>query len=306
LIDPGTIRRRHDDVMTQPLRLMAVLAHPDDESLGFGGTLAKYAAAGVETYLVTATRGESGRYRGQRSGGDHPGPAVLATIREAELHAAASVLGIREVSWLDYRDQNLDRANPREAVGRIAAHLRRLRPHVVLTFGPDGAYGHPDHVAISQFTTAAIVAAADPAFAAGHSETGLVPHAVSKLYYLAWPQSTWAAYQEAFRKLISTVDGVDRQAVPWPDWAITTAIDTRAVWPTVWRAVSCHESQVVAYERLKELLPEHHEALWGRQWFYRAFSLVNGGRDREIDLFEGLGELTFSVEETRSARGHQA
>ena len=114
------------------------------------------------------------------------------------------------------------------------------------------------------------------------------PHAVSKLYYIAWPESTWAAYQAAFRKLFSTVDGVERQATPWPDWAITTVIDTREFWPTVWRAVSCHESQVAAYERLKDLSPEHHEALWGWQSFYRAFSTVNGGRARETDLFEGI------------------
>ena len=78
------------------------------------------------------------------------------------------------------------------------------------------------------------------------------PHAVSKLYYIAWPESTWAAYQAAFKKLTSTVDGVERQATPWPDWAITTVIDTRDVWPTVWRAVSCHESQMPAYERLND------------------------------------------------------
>ena len=149
-----------------PLRLMAVLAHPDDESLGFGGTLARYASEGVETFLVTATRGERGRYRGHaRRAGSIPGPAALGRIRERELRAAAAVLGIREVSLLDYHDSDLDRADPREAVERIAAALRRVRPHVVITFGPDGAYGHPDHIAISQFTTAAIVAAADPAFA---------------------------------------------------------------------------------------------------------------------------------------------
>ncbi len=266
---------------------MAVLAHPDDESLGFGGTLAKYASAGVETYLVTATRGESGRYRGQHGDG-HPGPEALGRIRDGELRAAADVLGIRDVSWLEYHDQQLDRADPREAIGRIVRHLRRVRPHVVVTFGPDGAYGHPDHIAISQFTSAAIVAAADVSFTIEDEGERLAPHTVSKLYYLAWPESTWTAYQEAFRKLISQVDGVERQAVPWPDWAITTVIDTREFWPTVWQAVLCHESQIVAYERLKDLLPAHHENLWGRQWFYRVFSLVNGGRRLETDLFDGI------------------
>src|SRR5262245_58610291 len=145
-------------------RLMAVLAHPDDESLGCGGTLAKYASEGVETFLLTATRGDSGRYRGYPPGDpQHPGRAKLASIRETELQAAADVLGIHEVSWLDYRDQELDRADPREITTTIAGHLRRVRPDVVLTFAADGGYGHPDHIAISQFTAAGIVAAADPA-----------------------------------------------------------------------------------------------------------------------------------------------
>lgn len=254
---------------------MAVLAHPDDESLGFGGTLAKYAAEGVEVSLVTATRGDRGRYRGHRLGeGDHPGSLALAKLRDAELRAAASELGVTDVTLLDYRDQELDRANAREAVADIVKHLRRVRPDVVVTFGPDGAYGHPDHVAISQFTTAAIVAAHEPA--------------VSKLYYMAWPQATWSAYERAVQRLVSNVDGVERQVTPWPDWAITTAIDTQEHWPTVWRAVSCHESQIAGYQALLEMAPEDHQSVWGRQSFYRAFSTVNGGRGRETDLFEGV------------------
>jgi LmbE family N-acetylglucosaminyl deacetylase len=268
---------------------MAVLAHPDDESLGFGGILAKNAAQGVGVFLLTATRGEAGRFRGLPSSHhQHPGRDALAQIREAELRAAGAVLGVHEISLLDYPDQHLDRAHPHQVIERIVGHMRRVRPDVVVTFGPDGAYGHPDHVAISQFTTAAIVAAADSAFASSDGASALPPHRVSKLYYLAWAESTWAAYQAAVHKMSVAVDGVERQATPWPDWAITTVIDTSDVWATVWRAVSCHESQLAAYEVLKQLSPEHHEALWGRQSFYRAFSTVNGGRARETDLFEGL------------------
>lgn len=274
---------------TQPFRLLAVLAHPDDESLGMGGTLATYASSGIEVSLLTATRGEAGQFRGSPAGQPgHPGADVLARIREAELRDAATVLGIRRVTVLDYPDRHLDRAKPREIIGRVVGELRQVRPDVVVTFGPDGAYGHPDHIAISQFTTAAIVASADPAFADDDDDVVLPPHAVAKLYYLAWPASTWAAYQSAVRTLRTTVDGVERQATPWPDWAITTSIDTRDVWDTVWRAVSRHRSQVGAYERLRTLSEEHHRALWGRQSFYRAFSTVNGGRATETDLFEGL------------------
>jgi LmbE family N-acetylglucosaminyl deacetylase len=270
-----------------PLRLMAVMAHPDDETLGVGGSLARYAAEGVETFVVTATLGQRGRYHGQKDGPNHPGPEGLARIREAELRAATQVLGVRELMLLGFRDGELDQADPREAIGRIAAHVRRLRPHVVLTFGPEGAYGHPDHIAICQFTTAALVTAADPSYGEGPA-AALPPHGVAKLYYMASTPDSWAAYQSAFKRLVSVVDGVEREAQPLPEWQITTVVDTRAVWPTVWKAVTCHDSQVGAYEKLKTLAPEHHEALWGRQHFYRVFSTVNGGRARETDLFEGL------------------
>jgi LmbE family N-acetylglucosaminyl deacetylase len=252
---------------------MCVLAHPDDESLGTGGTLAKYAAEGVETYLLTATRGERGRF-GDR--GERPGPEVVGLTREAELRAAAKELGVREVRVLGYPDGGVDRVDPALAQQAIAEHLRRIKPQVVITFGPDGAYGHPDHIAISQLTTAAVVQAADP------------DHAVSKLYHIAWGAPTWAAYESALKKLTFTVDGVDRQVVPYPEWEITTRIDTSAVWPVVWRAVQCHHTQMSIYANLATLPPEHHRALWGVQEFYRVFSLVNGGRTRESDLFEGL------------------
>ena len=142
--------------MGNRLRLMAVLAHPDDESLAMGGTLARYADEGMETFLVTATRGENGRYgRAKRWS-----PTALARVREAELRAACDVLGISELSFLDYEDGAVDRVWAADASDKIAGHIERVRPDVVLTFGPEGAYGHPDHIAISQFTTAAVVQAA--------------------------------------------------------------------------------------------------------------------------------------------------
>lgn len=266
-----------------PLRLMAVLAHPDDESLGVGGTLAAYAAAGVETYLVTATRGERGRFY---AGGERPGDAEVGRVREAELRAAARELGVREVSLLGYLDGELDRAEAAEATGRIVEHLRRVRPQVVVTFDPFGGYGHPDHVAVCQLTTAAVAAAADPSYRAG----GAPPHRVAKLYYFVMGAEAWAAYQAAFKRLVSRVDGGEREAVPWPGWAITTRIDARDRWETVWRAVRRHETQIAVYGALEELTPEQHRALWGAQTLYRAMSLVNGGRDTETDLFAGVRE----------------
>lgn len=270
--------------MLQERKLLAVLAHPDDESLGFGGTLAKYAAEGVETHLVTATRGERGRFG---AAGKTVDPEIVGRVREAELRAAANTLGIRTVAILGYPDGGVDRTGTAVALRTIAEHIRRIRPQVVLTFGPEGAYGHPDHIAISQLTTAAVVVAADADFPCGADATPA--YSVPKLYYLAWPSEKWNAYQAAFRQLTCLVDGIVRQATPWPDWAVTTRIDTAAHWPVVWKAVSCHETQLSIYGQLEQLTDQQQSALWGTQEFYRAYSCVNSGREIENCLFEGLG-----------------
>jgi hypothetical protein len=153
-----------------------------------------------------------------------PGPDIVGKAREAELLAAARELGVREVRFLDYPDGALDQVDATRAIDRIAGHIRRVKPQVVVTFGPDGAYGHPDHIAISQFTTAAIVCAADPSSRL-EPETA-APHRVAKLYFIAWSPKKWTAYQAALRALVCEVDGETRQAVPWPEWAITTVVDT--------------------------------------------------------------------------------
>ena len=268
--DRGTA---HDSPPGRGRRLMAILAHPDDECLGIGGTLAHYASQGVATHLVTATLGQRGRFYGDRP---RPSDEEVGRVREAELRAAADVLGIRDVRVLGHMDSELDRVDPEVILPELVREIRRVRPQVVVTFDPHGAYGHPDHIAISQFTTAAVVAAADPEFR------------VSKLYYLAWNEASWAAYQEAFKTLTSHVDGEERQVIPWPGWSLTTRIDTHQYWGTVWEAVRCHRTQMAIYGTLGELTPEHHEGLWSDQTFYRAFSTVNGGRETETDLFEGI------------------
>ncbi|MCB0572206.1 MAG: PIG-L family deacetylase [Phaeodactylibacter sp.] len=270
-------------------RLMCIVAHPDDESLGMGGTLAKYASEGVQTYLLMATKGERGRFG---TASVSPGMAVVGQARARELEEAASILGISEVSFLGYIDGVLDKALPAEAIARISRNIRRVRPQVVLTFGPEGAYGHPDHIAISQFTTAAIVQAANPY----HETRGLQPHSVSKLYYMAWPPAKWDVFQSAFKELVSKVDGVRRQATPYPDWAITTRIDTSAYWQTAWKAIRRHKTQMAIYGQLEQLSEAQHLTLWGSQEFYRAFSLVNGGRQTESCLFEGINENGQSID----------
>jgi LmbE family N-acetylglucosaminyl deacetylase len=268
--------------MAGPLKLMAILAHPDDEALGNGGMLAKYAAEGIELHLVVATRGERG-WPGKES--EYPGLEALAEMREAEVRAAADVLGLRNVQFLDYIDGDLDTAHPAEVIAKIVGHLRRVRPDVVVTFGPYGGYGHPDHIAISQFTAAAIVEAANPN---SLYYRDLAAHSVAKLYYMAETEEVFAVYQSVFGDLVMLIDGARRGIVTWPDWSVTARIDTWNYWRTVARAIACHKTQVPAYHVLEQLSQEQRAMLWGSQSYYRVFSLVNGGRQVEEDLFDGL------------------
>lgn len=263
------------------LRLLCVLAHPDDESLGTGGILAKYASEGIETHLVTATRGERG-WQGKPD--ENPGLEGLGRIRTEELLAAAQVLGIHDVHFLGYVDGDLDQAPPDEVILKIVGHMRRIQPHVVVTFDPFGTYGHPDHIAICQLTTAALMRAADYHY----TDDAQPPHTVSKLYYLANGQQILDLYTSAFGSIVMPVDGVDRTMVSWNDWAITTRPDCAGTWQTVWKAISCHRTQLPGYEALLQLPDSFHESVWEHPGFYRAYSLVNGGRGVEHDLFEGL------------------
>jgi len=265
----------------QRLRLLCIVAHPDDESLGLGGIHAKYAAEGVETYLVTATRGEKGWFGPPE---ENPGPVELGKIREAELREAAKVLGFREANLLDYHDGELDQADQPTLVRLLVAHIRRIRPHVIVTFDQNGVYGHPDHIAATRAATAATVAAADPDFA---DEEGRPAHTVSKLYYFAWTEEVRQAYEKAFGELVMQINGVERRAVPWPLWAITTWVDTSDHWQTVWEAIRCHCSQLPGYQKLLDLSEEYHRVLWGQITLYRVYSLVPVP-DKEDDIFAGL------------------
>jgi len=261
---------------------MCVLAHPDDESLAVGGTLAMYAANGVETSLLMATRGECG-WAGEAAA--NPGPRELGRIREAELRAATWALGIRNLVFLNQMDGALGQSDPAMVIARIVAEIRRLRPHVVVTFGPDGLYGHPDHIAISQLTTAAVVGAAAPAF----DELGdRRSHQVDKLYYRVWTAAEGEIYRAVFGELGIDVRGTRREWVAWPDWSVTTRLDTAGYWSEVWEAASCHRSQLGNPARFAALSAQDHRRLWGTQQFYRVMSLVPGEAEVEDDLFAGI------------------
>ncbi len=266
--------------MTESLKLLCVFAHPDDETLGMGSTLAKYGREGVETYLITATRGERGWPTAT-----HPGFAEVARIRTKELEDAAAILGIRRVTFLNYIDGDLDKADRDEATGQIVSEVRRVRPQVVITFDPFGGYGHPDHIAIAQYTQAALVLAADVSYT---DPANQAPHRVAKLYYLVDNQPLLDLYQQFFGDITFLVDDVIRQGVGWPDWAVTTRIDGDAYWEMTWWAMASHTSQLGDLNQIAEIVRQHHPLLVGQRTYYRAYSLVNSGREPETDLFAGL------------------
>ncbi len=172
--------------------LLIVLAHPDDEAFGLAGTITLLRRRGVPVTLITATRGEVGEILA-------PGaatPETLGAVREQELRIAMALAGLHDIRLLGYRDsgmagtpenedpRSLVRAAVPEVVAMIAATIRDVRPAAVITFGADGIYGHPDHVAIHYHTTAAVELAADAA-----APTGLGhPWQVASLYYNALPR----------------------------------------------------------------------------------------------------------------------
>jgi LmbE family N-acetylglucosaminyl deacetylase len=265
------------------LRLLAVFAHPDDESMGMGGTLAKYSAERVETHLVCASRGERGWFGPEEQ---DPGPERLGQIRTKELENAVGELGMKSLQFLGYFDGDVDKANPAEVIGRIAAHIRRIRPQVVVTFPPDGNYGHPDHIAIGQFTQAAVVCAADSSY--GDPEN-LPAYRVAKLYYMVDSENFINLIAPFVGDMTFPVEGQVRGEVPWKEWMVTTHIEMSGHCRTAWRAIQCHRSQLPTLGALAELHEDAAAAILAMQGtFYRVFSLVNGGREVESDLFAGL------------------
>jgi LmbE family N-acetylglucosaminyl deacetylase len=269
--------------MTDSLRLLAIFAHTDDESMGMGGTLAKYAAEGVETYLVCATRGERGWFGPEAQ---RPDPRRLGEIRQQELEHAAVELEMRGLYFLDYLDGEVDRADYREVLGKIVTHVRRIMPQVVVTFPPDGNYGHPDHIAVGQLTNAALVCAADPSY---RDAGNFAPHRVAKLYYMVDSEEFIQLVAPFVGDLTFAVGDQLRGEVAWHDWMITTHIEMAEYCHAAWRAIRCHESQLPSLGSLAEMHEDAAVAVLAMQGtFYRAYSLVNGGREKETDLFSGL------------------
>jgi LmbE family N-acetylglucosaminyl deacetylase len=285
--------------LNSSLTLMAVFAHPDDESFGSGGMLARYGAdPDVRVVLVCATRGEAGEISDPRLAT----PERLGEAREQELRCACRVLRIDALYFLGYRDSGMagtaENQDPRalamadfdEAVGKIVAHIRRERPDVVVTFDEMGGYGHPDHIAVHYHTEAAFAAAADPSRYREQIEAGLAPHQARKLYYTAIPRRFFRALVEKMQELGMEIPErylQRRDAFGLPDEACTTDIDVQDFWDLKRAAVQCHATQLQPDNFFALLPPELMRQLQAWECFQLAQTFVDGD-ESDHDLFAGL------------------
>lgn len=242
--------------MSEKKRLLAVFAHPDDESFGPGGTLAKYAEEGVEVHLLCATRGEIG----QNNSKSKVQSSNLGNIRDKELRESADVLGISNVDFLGYRDGEIRNAIYHELAGKIINKIRSFEPQVVLTFDRLGVSGHLDHIGISMITTYAF----------------LRTRIAKKLYYYVLTKK-------------QTKDmGIDDYFIYFPQGydtdKITTVVDVGKYWDRKVEAMYKHQSQIADVERI--LARQHKQEK--KDCFILAQSYNFKPSLPEDDLFKGI------------------
>lgn len=245
-------------------RLLCISAHPDDEAGAFGGTLALYADRGVQVSVVCLTAGTAAKNRGLARS-----DAELAALRTTEFKASCEFLGIKHGEVLNYPDSQLDRGNFYEIVGELVGRIRRLRPHVVITFGADGGLtGHPDHAMAGTFATQAFQWAGRPDRYPEQLAQGLQPHRAQKLYY-------------------ATANFLLPDRMPTAPPTVTARIDVGAErFERKIQAFMKHQTQSPLFVRLRKNL--------GRMPTQEMFHLACTSEPREAkfetDLFEGVIE----------------
>ena len=216
--------------------LLAIFAHPDDETFRPGGTLALLARHGVKVHLLTFTHGEAG------SCGEPPlcTSDELPIVRERELRCACAALGIEPPHLLDYPDSHLTEADPERVIAEILAVVRQIRPKVLLSFGPDGLSGHPDHILVGQLAAEAFHRIEE----------------IAALYTVAVPQSLSQSLNM-------------RQVHPVPDETIALSVDVSSVWETKLAAMRCHATQWSSSPMLNAPA-ERQRLFFGHEHFVRA------------------------------------
>ena len=283
-----------------PLTFMAVHAHPDDEVFGTGGTFVRLAAQGVRTALVTATMGEEGEI---------VDPALdeqarkamfprLAEVRRLELQAAVEALHIQELRLLHFRDsgmagtasnnhpESFHRALFDEAVKRLVAVIRELKPQVVVTYDPFGSYGHPDHIQAQRVTNVAFEAAGEPRC---FPELNMEPWQAARLYYTAMPRSFMVQAMEAMKA--SGAPGpwdnpaMNSAIMGTADELITTRVDVRAYIDNKMKAFAAHKTQIAPDSFVFTLPAEQREQALGYEYFVlarRAITKHEGALEEDL------------------------
>lgn len=277
--------------------ILAVLAHPDDESFGMGGTLALYAQKGYQVHLVCATLGEAGTVDDEYLKNYNS----ISDLREAELRCATQSLGLTAVHLLGYRDSGMpdtpENNHPNaqinhsleEVAGKIVKYIREIKPDIVLTFDPLGGYRHPDHIHIQKATTLAFEKANDASF---HPEAG-PPFKALALYYHLFPRGflKWATRLMPLFGMDPTRWGrnkdIDLKSLAEVEFPTHARIDIREVVETKREAGACHASQGGILMR-RGLMGFATRALEKYENYMRVYPPMNGETKVVKDLFEGI------------------
>ena len=244
--------------------LLLVMAHPDDESMGAGGLVLRHTRNGVATHLVCATYGEAG-WMGKPLGAKR---GELPEIRAQELEEAAQALALSGVELWDYPDGGLAHSDQKELTQRIWDRISRMRPRAVVGWGPDGGYGHPDHIAMGACTDAAVAAMTE----------GDRP----ALYHLAVDQRLADFYQEAMR-LAPSSNGLHLR--PQDNVDVVIELDADEVMMKL-RAIDCHRSQLEDWRIALRNHPRLMQQGYGREPYIAVSSRAAGLTEKGL-----LGEF---------------
>jgi LmbE family N-acetylglucosaminyl deacetylase len=277
-------------------KIMAVFAHPDDEG-AVGATLARYAAQNAEIMLVSGTRGEAGEI-------SDPALATaqnLGEVRQAELEKACRILGIKHLELLNHRDSGMDgtpqnedpralvQADPQEVVGQITGLIRKFRPEIVITFEPYGWYGHPDHIAISRWTTEAVSQAGD---GEAYPELGKAWQPL-RFYYAVLPFSKLRTMAERALAagIIDHIDFDDEFALGQernPEDYVTHVLDVSSFYEQKKRAMMAHETQFAKEHMFRRIPDEMMAEFFGREYFIQVYPQPAEGLNEApaADLFD--------------------
>ena len=239
------------------LKLMCVVAHPDDECFAFGGALALSADRGIETYVICLTDGQAASNRGDAATGE-----ALGEMRRDEFRRSCEVLGVTHNELMDYQDGRLELVEFPVAAGRLVEQMRRFKPDVVITFGGDGGQNtHADHMVASMLTTAAFHWAGQ---AKRYPDAGSL-HKAKRLYYVT-----------------ANMNIPDRPPAMMMPWTVT--LDIRSVRERKSEAFRQHVSQAPLKERTKDFF-----AKYGAEEFYALVATaLPQAAHQATDLFDGL------------------